>query len=1375
MSRSSAGCSNSAIRNNADAGISSKSSSTLATFSVGVAYGTYNHESTATIGHGAAVTAANIGVSAVTNLPNENTWVQSWTDWQNPSDIFSHINGNAGVVNNILTSYANATGSGASGLAVAGSVNYFSVTNNTTAWVATDAHLTQSGGGNPGWSTRQSNGDYLDWAAPVTVTATTLTQSIDIAGNFSVFSLTGTGTSGTGAGGSLNLVAFNNTTIAGIARGAVVSSDKWVAVSAYTRDLFFALAPTSGLSTGPVSLNGVVSYAYINDTTHASIDNFATISAPKVSVKATESVSMLSIAGAVTQSGANGVGLSNAIIVVKGDTKAYVGANAADHAGDPASAATSGYIHADDFSVYGVTTGRVTIASIAAAMSDPASEAKNFAGKIAGAVTTAAGFFNDPFVAVYGLIQTAKSAATTASSAAPPNFSIDISGSTSVASVALNTSSTVDGATIDRYTTTGTIPPRVNIDVEALNNTIINAGSGAASINFSANPLTTSVAVAGAVAIGLLANATTASINATTVSNAGDVTVRALGSGEETIIGIGLSVAASASANSSAGAVSVSVADVTDSVNAFISGSSITGVAAGTGRDVLIQSYQTTDIGIGGGALYVGLKGGVGAALTYTRINNPSTQRNASDAKLSSTSISQMDTLTISAADAARIVAGAMVAGAQLASAGTGFAGSIVINSITPTISASIANNDNNPIRLSGALVVNTSGARNASLDTKVRNDSTIVANDAPPTSSDSFDFTASSLITGGTNSGAAILAIAGQVSGGGTSFGASIVSNTISQSYLASIGKSDIDTGSGDVFVTSSDTTKILAIAIGVGVAGGPLGAAGSIVDNRVSDAVEAIVGVAGSTPANTVIKAGNVSIAAANNASVKGVAGSVVVSTSGVAVGLSSVYSNVGNSVTAAVDGGKIEASKSVVLSALSTADIQAIAVGAALSSGGSVSGSVATSIQSTSVTARVTQGGDVLADNNVGILASNTDTIHVIAGALGVSGSSAGLGASVVVNTISGTTKAYVAGSTTKVDARGLSQTDNLQVNTGQLANPINLGTSQAPTDATPDMTETTEVVHGLAIVATSHQGVVANAVSAGFSGGVGAGLTVVTNIMGGETRAYVDSASIDTRLTAPAGATAPQINLLASSYSYAGNFVIGTASSGGSAGGAGAVGIRMDRTTYADMVNAQVGSVAVQTDSTTSGGTTTITKTYVPTVGAVRVRAVAEQNASNIVVAGGEGGAVGVAASGIVTVYRADTQAYVWGGQVTGQSLAVTANSRNGLFAATGAGAIANTAAVGAGFNVISSENTTQAYVGKANVATLVNLTGALNIGAGSANTFNSYAIGAAVSTNLGAGVAGNANMITVSNTTVAGLYNTDVNKQPTAITTGDGGL
>ena len=72
--------------------------------SAAVAIGTFNQNSNAYIGPGSTVAAQNIAVSANSLLPITNTWTQ----WAGLSEVLSHLNGTLGIVNNILTSYANA-------------------------------------------------------------------------------------------------------------------------------------------------------------------------------------------------------------------------------------------------------------------------------------------------------------------------------------------------------------------------------------------------------------------------------------------------------------------------------------------------------------------------------------------------------------------------------------------------------------------------------------------------------------------------------------------------------------------------------------------------------------------------------------------------------------------------------------------------------------------------------------------------------------------------------------------------------------------------------------------------------------------------------------------------------------------------------------------------------------------------------------------------------------------------------------------------------------------------------------------------------------------------------------------------------------------
>ena len=132
--------------NSPDTGTSSNPATTSA-LSMAVNVDQLTQSSNAYIGSGVSVTAPYIGVHADMSSPITNTW----TDFDSFSAVTSHLNANGGIVNNILTSYANATFDGGasnpngSPTGIAGAVNYFEITSNTTAWVGSGATLTQSG------------------------------------------------------------------------------------------------------------------------------------------------------------------------------------------------------------------------------------------------------------------------------------------------------------------------------------------------------------------------------------------------------------------------------------------------------------------------------------------------------------------------------------------------------------------------------------------------------------------------------------------------------------------------------------------------------------------------------------------------------------------------------------------------------------------------------------------------------------------------------------------------------------------------------------------------------------------------------------------------------------------------------------------------------------------------------------------------------------------------------------------------------------------------------------------------------------------------------------------------------------------------------
>jgi hypothetical protein len=1303
-----------------------------------VAWGDFTHNSNAYIGGGTLINAPEIGVSANTYMPITNTWLQ----WASLTDVLRHLNGNLGVGGSILTSYANATADAGDTVGIAGSLNNFMVHNNTTAWVATGASLTSTctvaSCGSGAWTAALDSGATQAFDATLAIAATAYSASIDAAGNVGTLGfLPGNTSGGSSLGGALNLVQFWNNTVAGVASGASLGATDNVSVTASTTDQFFGVAPTSGKAAGALALNGITSIALVNNTTHASIGIGATVSAPTVNVLAQQDLSMLSVAGAVSAGGNSAVGLAVAYLGATTDTAAYVGDNHSDirpgpfSSDDPFSGngGGNGSVTADHLAISATTAGRITAASIAAAISEPSvSDFGTKAGAVGAAATGGAGG-----------ISTALAKVGSSSGASSSGFTIDLAGSSSISDVSLGTTASITGVTINRYSPS----PTATLLVQALNDTILNNGSGGAAANLGGSAGSTSVAVDGTIAAAISNNATKAFISNSTVNNQQSVTVQALNGGSETVVAIGLA----ASTRSNAASIALSVGIITDSAQAYIENSTIAGGSTGVQRALEVDAYQTGNIAVGGGSLYIsGGQGGFGVAMTYASIGDPS-GGNATDAHIKSTSISNYDSLLVLADNASIIAAGAASAGAG----SNGLSGSIVVDEITSTTTAYISSNSTVSINVGRVTVLADSGAV-SDLDTALGNlvkksNNNHLASDtctaaAGGGTQNCIDFGAAALNGGtGNGPGASIISVAGIIQAGKNNVGASMVYDTIAtthSAYIANVRMSTI----GSVSVNAVDTTKIQSVTIGFGLATGQFAGVGGTTISSIANNVSAAIGNNQSDTTQSTVTASNISVTATDNSSITGAAAVAGASTQGSAAGLALVYSSIANNVSAGVTGSKLTASGSVAVNANSNADISTVAVGIAISSQIGLAGSVATNLMGTNVTASIAGGADVTATNNVAVIAGNDDKAGVFAGAVSISKGAAGGAGSMVTNKITGTTSAFISGTTTKVDALGTSTSDVLSVNSGTLAHAIDLGGFSAPTDTTPDLSETQESVRGLAVVASSHQAVVTNVATLSAGSGISIMINPITNVMSGSTRAYIDGAAIDTRLAS--STLDPQIDVAASSFSYSGAFGAGVVPPTGSGGGGATIlSTTMSRDTEAYITNATVGGV----------------QSASATVGAVTVKANAEQDASSIAVGFGTG-SVGL------NVFVATTEAYVDGGSLTASSLTVNAYDATGIASANGSGAYGSQAAIGAAFLVQVSANRTEAYVGDefhyqgngAAHTTAVNLSGALDVEATTKNRFQAYSIGGALSTGTAA-IAGMANIEIANNTTIAGVYDT----------------
>src|SRR5690606_22263616 len=397
-------------------------------------------------------------------------------------------------------------------------------------------------------------------------------------------------------------------------------------------------------------------------------------------------------------------------------------------------------------------------------------------------------------------------------------------------------------------------------------------------------------------------------------------------------------------------------------------------------------------------------------------------------------------------------------------------------------------------------------------------------------------------------SAGSLIQSLAGNVNGAGTaSVGLASAVNTISNKVEAGIDGSTL-TVSTATNVEAKEKAKIETLAADGGGAG-TAAVGGSATVNNIANTTRA--GISGSSNTGS---ANKTSIASSDTSSIDSIAGAIRVG-GNAGVGAATSVNRIGNTVEAYLSGnrsGNAYQAKNVVLDAASDADIRTIALGVAAGGNAGVAGSVATNILDTEVTSRIDGGALVQADNNVGVLAENSDRIEVVAGAAGIGGMNAGVALSTAVNVIESQTVAKIAGATTQVTALGKDASDKLTIKSGELDQTPDVGdTPDADSFAWYDLEGKTERVSGMAVNAFSTQQVGSVSASVGGTapnpkGSAAVGATADVNVLSGATRAYVDGAKINKANT---GAGVDQdVDVRAASHSYSTAFVAGAAVSG-----------------------------------------------------------------------------------------------------------------------------------------------------------------------------------------------------------------------------------
>lgn len=584
-------------------------------------------------------------------------------------------------------------------------------------------------------------------------------------------------------------------------------------------------------------------------------------------------------------------------------------------------------------------------------------------------------------------------------------------------------------------------------------------------------------------------------------------------------------------------------------------------------------------------------------------------------------------------------------------------------------------------------------------------------------------------------------LAVVGQVSasgkaavGGGVAYndigGSSAGSGSSSQNTTAAIKNTDITMAANSektvaadgektvgVNVAANDSSELNTIAVGVAAAataGVQGSAATALINKNVSAEIENT-----NIDYNGGSKNADVTVDAQNDSSITTSADTASVAGQGAGVGAGVAVNRIIQQTNAAVNGGTMDVNN-LTVNANGTPSIENIGIGIAVAGqGASAAGSVSVNMIDNDVTAHIGDGANIVADDNVGVIATSDEQISNYSGMLSGAVQGAGVGISVSVNQINGNTSATVGDEDKETYVTALGNGADLTTNTDIADSEINNALISDETVAIKSKIDrTTEERSGLVVDASSTRDMKSFLVTAGVAGNAGIAGTVNVNMIKGATNAGVANTTINSGSASMADAGNVFIN--AGDYTNMSGFV---GSLGVGIEGAG-VGLASDTNTVERDVTAIV-----------SGSNVNATNKF-------EIDAESMQGISSYSLGGGIAG-MGAGVAGVVTVAELEntTKAALQNSKVNANTVIVNANHKGIVNAGnTGVGVGVVGAGIGLSVGVLKDNSETYAEVSGDNKAEDT-ITAAGNVKIAATNT--AVAKPAIYSTGAGgfAGVAG----------------------------------
>ena len=776
-------------------------------------------------------------------------------------------------------------------------------------------------------------------------------------------------------------------------------------------------------------------------------------------------------------------------------------------------------------------------------------------------------------------------------------------------------------------------------------------------------------------------------------------TLKAYADSSSNIVTVAGGIGASAK-GSGVGSVSWNDVDNTAKVNiknSVVKAQSTTATAANAAQMVSV-----------GGQISVGGKAGVGAVLSYVGLDN-STEANIVNTTFDKRADDETDGTSVKAeatntSDSYNIGAGVSAAG-------------------TAAVSGTV-------------VVTQTHGTAGAVMDG-------VTINNAKAVTADALDDT-NILSVIGSVAGAGTAAV-----GGGVAYteigGVSADKEKAEQHVTAEIKNSTINSDGADstVEVKAKDEARVINVAVGVGGAANAAvqGASATSLVNKIIAANITDTNIDENTKNS---KNANVTIEAVNDTEITSSADVAAVAGTGAGVGAGVAVNRIKQNTQAALNGGTMNVNN-LTVSADGTPRIENIGIGIGVAGeGAGVTGNVSVNMIENNVTAHIGDGANIVADGSVGVVATSDEQIANYAGSASVAGIGAGVGASVSVNQIAGTTSATVGDegeneAETSVTAKG---NDSLTTDTNIDKTTINddlIDNDTVNINSHIKRTEDGETRSGLIVDASSTRDLKSFLINAGV-GGVGAGVTgtVNVNMINGSTEAAI----INTEVNSSANKGNVFVN--AGDYTNMSGFV----GSAGVAGVGGGVGLGSDTNTVTRKVAATVQDAAVY-------------------AGDFEVDADSMQGVSSFVVSAGVGG-VGAGASGVVTVTKLNntTKAALLNSTVNANTVNVNA-AHTGIVNAgnVGVGASGLGGGLGISVGVLKDDSETTVTVGTedstaTNDKTTITASGDVNIAAENTATVNPTI--SATGVGAVAGVAGATSINNINSKVTTNINNAEIN-------------